>query len=43
MEYHKTESVSILSDILEAEAAEKYFLSRQQMEKIVFNTNKMDL
>lgn len=41
-EYHKTESVSILSDILEAEAAEKYFLSRQQMERIVFNTNKMD-
>ena len=36
MEYHKTESVSILLDILEPEVAEKYFLSAQQVEKIVF-------
>lgn len=41
-EYLKTESESILSDILEAEVPEKYFLSAQQMERIVFNTNKMD-
>ena len=35
-EYHKTESACILSDILEQEAPKKYFLSKEQMEKIVF-------
>ncbi len=34
-EYLKTGSVSILLDILEDVVPEKYFLSRQQMEKIV--------
>lgn len=42
MEYLKTESVCTLSDILEEIVAEKYFLSRQQTEKIVLNTNKKD-
>ena len=34
-EYLKTESASILSDILESTVPKKYFLSQQQMEKIV--------
>ncbi len=42
MAYHKTESESILSDILEAEVCEKYYLSAQQVKRIVFNTNRMD-
>ena len=36
-ECHRTESACILSDILEAEAPQKYFLSREQMERIVFS------
>lgn len=35
-EYHKTESEYSLLDILEDEVDEKYFLSREQTEKIVF-------
>lgn len=34
--YHKTESECSLLDILEDEVDEKYFLSREQAEKIVF-------
>lgn len=34
---HKTGSAYILSDILEAEVPEKYFLSKEQMEKIIFD------
>ena len=36
LEYHKTESECILLDILEAEVANKFFLSKTQMDKIVF-------
>ena len=35
-EYLKTESEFTLSDILEDAVSEKYFLSRQQVEKVVF-------
>lgn len=35
-EYHRTEKGVSLSDILEAEAPQKYFLSKEQTEKIVF-------
>ena len=35
-ECHKTGKDVLLSDILEAEAPQKYFLSREQTEKIVF-------
>ena len=41
-EYHKTESEFILLDILEKKVPEKYFLSRQQMEKIVFNSESKE-
>ena len=34
-EYHKTEKESILSDILEPEVPENYFLSKVQVERIV--------
>ena len=36
LEYHKTGSGALLSDILEAEVPQKYFLSKEQTEKIVF-------
>lgn len=35
-EFHKTEKGASLSDILEDEVSQKYFLSREQTEKIVF-------
>ena len=35
-ECHRTEKGASLSDILEAEAQQKYFLSKDQTEKIVF-------
>ena len=35
-ECHKTEKGASLSDILEAEVPQKYFLSKEQTEKIVF-------
>ena len=35
-EYHKTEKGASLSDILEGEVPQKYFLSKEQTEKIVF-------
>lgn len=35
--FHKTGSAYTLLDILEDSAEQKYFLSREQMEKIVFN------
>lgn len=35
-EFHKTEKGASLSDILEDEVPQKYFLSREQTEKIVF-------
>lgn len=35
-EYLKTENDVLLLDILEGEAPHKYFLSREQMEKIIF-------
>lgn len=35
-EFHKTEKGASLSDILENEVPQKYFLSREQTEKIVF-------
>lgn len=35
-EYHKTEKGCSLSDILEDEVPQKYFLSKEQTEKIVF-------
>lgn len=35
-ECHRTEKGVSLSDILEAEAPQKYFLSKEQTEKIVF-------
>lgn len=35
-EYLKTESECTLSDILEAEVPEKYFLSKEQMDKLLF-------
>lgn len=34
--FHKTEKDASLSDILEDEVPQKYFLSREQTEKIVF-------
>lgn len=34
--FHKTEKGASLSDILEVEAPQKYFLSKEQAEKIVF-------
>ena len=37
-EFRKTESECILSDILEAEVESKYFLSKEQTEKIVFQS-----
>lgn len=37
-EYRKTESECTLSDILEAEVSNKYFLSKEQTEKIVFQS-----
>lgn len=37
-EYRRTESECTLSDILEAEAESKYFLSKEQTEKIVFQS-----
>ena len=40
--YHKTGNVSILSDILEEKAAKKYFLSKEQTERLVFNTNRQE-
>ena len=36
LESHKTEKGASLLDILEAEAPQKYFLSKEQTEKIVF-------
>lgn len=36
LESHKTEKGASLSDILEAEVPQKYFLSKEQTEKIVF-------
>ena len=36
-EYHKTEKECILLDILETEVENKYFLSKEQTEKIVFS------
>lgn len=36
LESHKTGSGVSLSDILEEEAPQKYFLSKEQTEKIVF-------
>lgn len=35
-EFHKTEKGASLSDILEDEVPQKYFLSKEQTEKIVF-------
>lgn len=35
-EYHKTENVVLLSDILEVEVPQKYFLSKEQTERIIF-------
>ena len=35
-EYHRTEKGASLSDILEGEVLQKYFLSKEQTEKIVF-------
>ena len=35
LEFHKTEKGSILQDILEKEVDEKYFLSKEQAEKIM--------
>ena len=35
-ECHKTEKDVLLSDILEGEVPQKYFLSKEQMEKMVF-------
>ena len=37
-ESHRTESECILSDILERRVAEKYFLSKEQTERIVFQS-----
>lgn len=36
LECHKTEKGASLSDILEDEVQQKYFLSKEQTEKIVF-------
>lgn len=36
MESHKTENVVLLSDILEVEVPQKYFLSKEQTERIIF-------
>ena len=36
-ECHRTENACILSDILEAEVPQKYFLSREQTERILFS------
>lgn len=36
LEYHRTEKGVSLSDILEGEVLQKYFLSKEQTEKIVF-------
>lgn len=36
LEYHKTGKDVSLSDILEGEVPQKYFLSKEQTEKIVF-------
>lgn len=35
-ECHKTENVVLLSDILEVEVPQKYFLSKEQTERIIF-------
>lgn len=35
-EYRKTESDASLLDILETEVQQKYFLSKEQTEKIIF-------
>lgn len=40
-EYHRTENASTLSDILEAEVAEKYYLSPEQTKKIILNSQKL--
>ena len=36
LEYHKTEKECSLLDILETEVQQKYFLSKEQTEKIIF-------
>ena len=41
-ECRKTGSVCILLDILEPKAEKKYFLSAQQMEKIIFKSDRSD-
>lgn len=44
LEFHKTEKGSILQDILEKEVDEKYFLSKEQAEKIMgMNTQQQSL
>ena len=37
-EYHKTENGCLLSDILEPVVDKKYFLSKEQTERIVFTS-----
>ena len=35
-EYHRTGNAVLLSDILEVEVPQKYFLSKEQTERIIF-------
>lgn len=39
-ECHKTEKGASLSDILEGEVPQKYFLSKEQMKKIILQQNQ---